>query len=96
MVDDTTRTAAPVVFDPPAPGQWELETTHHGLRPLSPFLRDAYRRAFEAGTVELVERYGLPLARVQAKLVHGCFYVRPNWEWVSVTARRRKPRRRCS
>ena len=66
-----------MIFEPPAPGRWELETTHHGLRPLSPFLREAYRRAFEAGTVELVERYGLPLARVQSKLVHGCFYVRP-------------------
>ncbi len=66
-----------MIFDAPAPGQWELETTHHGLRPLTPILRDAYRRAFEAGTVELVERYGLPLARVQAKFVHGCLYVRP-------------------
>ncbi len=70
----TTRT---LTFEPPAPGQWELETTHHGLRPLSPIIRDAYRRAFEAGIVECVERYGLPLTGVQAKLVHGCFYVRP-------------------
>ncbi len=78
MIDDiATRTTAPVIFDAPAPGQWELETTHHGLRPLTPILRDAYRRAFEAGTVELVERYGLPLAHVQAKFVHGCLYVRP-------------------
>jgi phosphohistidine swiveling domain-containing protein len=77
MIDHTTRRTAPEIFEPPAPGQWDLETTHHGLRPLSPILRAAYRRAFEAGTVELVERYGLPLARVQAKFVHGCFYVRP-------------------
>ncbi len=75
MIDDTTT--ASMTFEPPAPGQWELETTHHGLRPLSPIIRDAYQRAFEDGTVELVERYGLPLARVQAKFVHGCFYVRP-------------------
>ena len=27
--------------------------------------------------MELLERYGLPLARVQSKLVHGCCYVRP-------------------
>lgn len=71
---DTTRTS-PLTFEPPAPGQWELETTHHGLRPLSPIIRDAYQRAFEEGTVELVERYGLPLTRVQAKFVHGCLYV---------------------
>ena len=49
-----TETATPlkVTFDPPAPGQWELETGHHGLRPLSSFLRDTYQRAFEAGIVE--------------------------------------------
>ena len=77
MIEDTTRTTVPMTFEPPAPGQWELETTHHGLRPLSPIIRDAYRRGFEEGTVELVERYGLPLTRVQAKFVHGCLYVRP-------------------
>ncbi len=78
MTDSTTHTAPPAVtFEPPAPGQWELETTHHGLRPLSPFLRDAYRQAFEAGIVEPMQRYGLPLATVQAEFVHGCLYMRP-------------------
>ena len=78
MIDRTTRTAPPTVrFDPPAPGQWELETGHHGLRPLSPFLRDTYQRAFEAGIVEPMQRYGLPLVTVQAKFVHGCLYMRP-------------------
>ena len=71
MTIDMTRVAGKVAFAPPAPGMWELETTHHGLRPLSPFLRDAYKRAFEAGTTELVKRYGLPLAGVRAELVHG-------------------------
>jgi pyruvate,water dikinase len=66
-----------MTFAAPAPGCWELETTHHGLRPLTPFVRDAYKRAFEAGTTVLAERWGLPLARVRAELVHGCFYVRP-------------------
>jgi rifampicin phosphotransferase len=78
MIDRSTHTAAPTVaFDPPAPGQWELETGHHGLRPLSPFLRDTYQRAFEAGIVEPLQRYGLPLVTVQAKFVHGCLYMRP-------------------
>lgn len=87
MTDSTTRTETPsaasstasraVTFEPPAPGQWELETAHHGLRPLSPFLRDTYRRAFETGIVEPLERYGLPLASVEAKFVHGCLYMRP-------------------
>ena len=66
-----------VVFEPPAPGCWELETSHHGVRPLSPVLRGAYQRAFESGIVEPLERYGLPLATVQAKLVNGCLYMRP-------------------
>lgn len=75
---DRTRTAPPeLVFEPPAPGRWELETAHHGLRPLSPFLRDAYRRAFESGIVEPLQRYGLPLTTIEAKFVHGCLYMRP-------------------
>lgn len=65
------------VWEPPAPGHWMAETSHHGLRPLSHFLRDAYVRAFETGIASMVERYGLPLAGVSARLVNGCFYVRP-------------------
>ncbi len=77
-VTSSTNTAPPALtFEPPGPGQWELETTHHGLRPLSPFLRDTYRRAFEEGIVEPLQRYGLPLATVEAKFVHGCLYMRP-------------------
>lgn len=74
---DMTQSAEAVAFAPPRSGMWELETTHHGVRPLSPLLRDAYKRAFEAGTKVLVAQYGLPLEGVQAELVHGCFYVRP-------------------
>ena len=78
MIDIATETDShEVVFEPPAPGQWELETSHHGVRPLSPVLRGAYQRAFEAGIVEPLERYGLPLATVQARFVNGCLYMRP-------------------
>ncbi len=77
MIDRTTQTEPALTFEAPAPGHWELETAHHGLRPLSPFLRDAYQRAFETGIVEPLQRYGLPLAAVQAKFVHGCLYMRP-------------------
>lgn len=73
----STTTSSTITFEAPAPGQWELETAHHGLRPLSPFLRVSYQRAFEAGIVEPLERYGLPLASVEAKFVHGCLYMRP-------------------
>jgi pyruvate,water dikinase len=77
MIDEITKGTSAVTFEPPAPGRWELETAHHGLRPLTPFLRDTYQRAFEAGIVEPMQRYGLPLATVQAKFVHGCLYMRP-------------------
>jgi hypothetical protein len=90
MSDSTIHTAPAVTFEPPAPGQWELETSHHGLRPLSPFLRDTYRRAFETGIVEPLQRYGLPLAAVEAKFVHGCLYMRP---WRSARSPDLPPRR---
>jgi pyruvate,water dikinase len=77
MIDSIADITPAVTFEQPAPGWWELETSHHGLRPISPFLRDSYQRAFEAGIVEPLERYGLPLATVQAKLVNGCLYMRP-------------------
>ena len=57
-------------FEPPAPGRWELETAHHGLRPLSPFLRDAYQRAFEHGIVE-------PLLALRSPARHGRGSLRP-------------------
>ena len=58
-LDDHTRTAqSELVFEPPAPGRWELETAHHGLRPLSPFLRHTYQRAFEGHTLGLAANGG--------------------------------------
>ena len=65
------------VFAPPSHGMWELETTHHGLRPLSPFLRDTYIRGFEVGMTVLLKRWGLPLSGIRAELVNGCMYIRP-------------------
>lgn len=77
-LDDRNSTSTSgLVFAAPAPGRWELETAHHGLRPLSPFIRQAYQRAFEGGIVEPLQRYGLPLATVEARFVHGCLYMRP-------------------
>lgn len=75
-----TRGAGPrdaVFFAPPGPGMSELETGHHGRRPLSGFFAETYRRAHEEGSVIVCQRYGLPLDRVQAGLVHGCLYLRP-------------------
>ena len=87
-----------VSFIPPGPGAWELEVGHHGRRPLSGFLAEAYRRAFEEGSVLLLQRYGLPLARVRAELVHGCLYLRPVGvgEGHAPSTRSASPCRRCS
>jgi pyruvate,water dikinase len=67
----------PVRFEAPGPGYWELETTHHGLRPLSHLIRDVYLRAGTAGFTALFERYGLPIASIDAATVEGCLYIRP-------------------
>lgn len=79
MADVTEATPAtkPVAFLPPRAGMWELETTHHGLRPLSPLIRDTYARGGRDGFKTLLERYGLPLEGVDVELVHGCLYLRP-------------------
>ncbi len=73
-----TGTGKPVMFDPPGAGCWELETTHHGLRPLSHLLRDGYVSGFETGIRASLERYGLPFDEVRGRLVEGCFYIRPH------------------
>lgn len=64
-------------FESPDGYAWELETTHHGLRPLTPYLRTAYLEGGLAGTAELVRRAGLPLASLRFATIHGCTYVRP-------------------
>ncbi|MDZ4825090.1 MAG: PEP-utilizing enzyme [Actinomycetota bacterium] len=69
-------TGTDVIFEAPGPGAWELDATHRGRRPLSPFLRPTLESTAPGFTV-LVERYGLPLDRVEAKLVQGCLYFRP-------------------
>ncbi len=66
-----------VTFEAPGPGAWELDATHRGRRPLSPFVRDTLMREAEAGSKVLVERYGLPLEEIRAELVRGCLYFRP-------------------
>jgi phosphohistidine swiveling domain-containing protein len=68
---------APLAFEAPGPGYWELETTHHGVRPLSRLIREAYERGGTSGFGVLVEKYGLPLAEIQAAFVEGCIYMRP-------------------
>ena len=74
-----------MTFDPPAPGQWELETAHHGLRPLSPFLRDTYSERSKQASSSSMQRYGLPLA-------HRAGQVRPRLPVHAPAGRRREAR----
>jgi rifampicin phosphotransferase len=66
-----------ITFEPPAPGEWMLDTTHHGRRPTSGYMRELSVDEFERGMAVMLERYGLPLATIEGRLVNGCFYVRP-------------------
>lgn len=66
----------PLTFEPPGPGSWMLDTTHHGTRPLTAYLRPTYERAFGEGLPQMMERYGLPLAGVRTGSVHGLLYFR--------------------
>lgn len=65
-------------FEPPGPGQWMLDTTHHGRRPVTPFMHGATlapgRRDGFAG---FARRYGLPLETMRFELVNGYTYARP-------------------
>ncbi len=70
-------TGTDLIFEPPGPGAWELDATHRGRRPVSHFLRDRFLAEGSDGFGALVKRYGLPLDRIEARLVHGCLYFRP-------------------
>ena len=68
---------AEITFEPPGPGSWMLDTTHHGRRPLTRYMQPLYLNMFAEGFPRLLEKYGLPLEEFRAGLAHGCFYVRP-------------------
>ena len=66
-----------ITFEPPGPGEWMLDTTHHGRRPMSGYLGHAALPQFERGMSAMLARFGLPLATIEGRLVNGCLYVRP-------------------
>ena len=53
-----------------------LDSTHHGRRPVSGYLRELYVEAF-ASIGDLFARYGLPLEGMDFADVNGCDYIRP-------------------
>jgi phosphohistidine swiveling domain-containing protein len=66
-----------VTFAAPGPGAWELDATHRGRRPMSMYVREGLMAAMGPAVAVLLERYGLPLARMEMKFVEGCLYMRP-------------------
>ena len=72
----TEQRRAPLTFTPPGPGAWMLDSTHHGIRPITRFMWPLQKRAFEEGMPRMMERYGLPLAGAIMGDVHGLGYMR--------------------
>jgi rifampicin phosphotransferase len=64
-----------VIFVPPGPGVWELESTHFA-RPLCHFAREAFRSGFMRGFTDGCTRYGLMIAGFDIELVNGFVYRR--------------------
>jgi len=73
---NTTTERGQITFEAPGPGEWMLDSTHHGRRPLSGYLRPISAEAYE-GMAVLFRRYGLPLAGMDVRHVHGLEYIRP-------------------
>ncbi len=64
-------------FEPPGPGQWMLDTTHHGRRPVTRFMQAIAQGTDADGFAAFTRRYGLPLETMQFELVNGYMYARP-------------------
>ncbi len=64
-------------FVPPGPGQWMLDTTHHGRRPITRFMHAISLDTDADGFASFTRRYGLPLETMKFELVNGYVYARP-------------------
>jgi rifampicin phosphotransferase len=74
VIDETGMNTT---FEPPGPGSWMLDTTHHGRRPTTIFMADLAVDGFSAGFARFTKRFGLPLETMRAGIVHGYMYARP-------------------
>jgi pyruvate,water dikinase len=63
-------------FEPPGKGPWELETAHF-TRPMTPLTLASYEEGFVPGFGASTARYGVLLAHLQPRHVHGFAYMQP-------------------
>ena len=64
-------------FDPPGPGTWMLDTTHHGRRPVTTFYASVSIEENDDGFAMMTKRFGLPLETMQFAQVNGFVYSQP-------------------
>lgn len=62
-----------LLFTPPGPGTWELDSTHFP-RPAAPVTQVIFSRCFPAGMARATARYGLVLDRLAYAAVNGWLY----------------------
>ena len=74
--DRTDGQAHGFVWEAPGPGEWSLDTTHHGARPVSHYFRGLNTEAFARIGV-MFEKYGLPLEGMDLRTVNELDYFRP-------------------
>jgi len=68
--------AAPaVVFEPPGPGSWELDSSHQS-RPRGRLMSELFDDNFTDGFRSTFARYGMPLEALVAKTVNGWVYMK--------------------
>ena len=64
-------------FEPPSPGSWELDATHHP-RPAARFISEppaTYEEPFARGFGESLRRYGTVILYPEYRFVHGFAYI---------------------
>jgi pyruvate,water dikinase len=74
--EPTVTAAADLTWEAPGPGEWMLDTTHHGRRPVSGYFRPLSDEAFGHIGV-MFAKYGLPLEGMSTIEVNDCTYIRP-------------------